>query len=134
MVTAISPYLGLRPYQQNDSTYFFGRYRQIEEIVRRLQSHRIVTVIGASGSGKSSLVLAGAIPHLRTSSIRHASSLRSGGNFWVPVVTTPGTNSGAGINPIRQLAVKFCNGLIKLDDIENENRLLDCENLLRVTD
>lgn len=65
---------------------FFGRDRQINEIVGRLERNKIVTVLGSSGSGKSSLVKAGVIPRLRQYGIKQA------GHFWVPVVFTPGTN------------------------------------------
>lgn len=60
-----SPFPGLRPYESNDALYFFGRDRETDELIRLLGHTRLVTVVGASGSGKSSLVRAGLLPALR---------------------------------------------------------------------
>jgi len=57
-----NPFPGLRPYQPRESELFFGREGQSKEVVRRLTSNKFVTVIGASGSGKSSLIFCGVIP------------------------------------------------------------------------
>lgn len=81
-----SPFPGLRPFSHDEANMFFGRDRQINEIVSRLERNKIVTVLGSSGSGKSSLVKAGVIPRLRQYGIKQA------GHFWMPVVFTPGTN------------------------------------------
>jgi len=60
-----SPYLGLRPYTAADWTLFSGREaestRLATEVLRQSQeaSQRVLVVLGASGSGKSSLVAAG---------------------------------------------------------------------------
>ena len=59
-----NPYPGLRPFEQEDSDFFFGRESHTEELLRRLGSARFVAVVGTSGSGKSSLVRAGLIPAL----------------------------------------------------------------------
>jgi WD40 repeat protein len=59
------PYPGMVPFSENDSDRFFGREQEIQDLLERLRLHPFVTVIGSSGSGKSSLVFAGLIPHLR---------------------------------------------------------------------
>ncbi len=59
------PYPGMVPFTEADSARFFGRDSEIAELLARLRSYPFVTVIGASGSGKSSLVFAGLIPALR---------------------------------------------------------------------
>ena len=118
-----SPYPGLRPFQAEDSEYFFGRDAQVREVVARLREKRFVAVIGGSGSGKSSLVLAGAIPRLRTFAIKEA------GDFWVPIVSTPGTNHVEGDSPLRRLAGKFCGELVDSDLAQD--RLEECVDLLR---
>ena len=59
------PYPGMRPFREADSQYFFGRDRDVKELIAHLRSYPFVTVIGPSGSGKSSLVFAGLIPALR---------------------------------------------------------------------
>ena len=60
----ITPFVGLSAFGREDSAYFFGRDREIEEILTQLKSSSILAVIGDSGSGKSSLVKAGVIPKL----------------------------------------------------------------------
>ncbi|MEV0220128.1 XRE family transcriptional regulator [Streptomyces sp. NPDC050704] len=59
-----APYVGLAAYQASDTEWFFGRERLVDELVRRLRGQRLLMVIGASGSGKSSLLRAGLVPRL----------------------------------------------------------------------
>ncbi|MFE7439675.1 XRE family transcriptional regulator [Streptomyces chartreusis] len=59
------PYAGLRSFREQDAEWFFGRERLVEELDERLERQRFVVVIGASGSGKSSLLRAGLVPQLR---------------------------------------------------------------------
>lgn len=58
------PYPGLRPFFQEDAPRFFGRGRQINQMLERLEDHRFLAVVGVSGCGKSSLVHAGLLPAL----------------------------------------------------------------------
>jgi serine/threonine protein kinase/DNA-binding SARP family transcriptional activator/WD40 repeat protein len=60
-----NPYKGLRPFREADAMEFFGRATLVEEMEAAVQSSRYVTVVGASGSGKSSAVAAGLAPRLR---------------------------------------------------------------------
>ena len=53
------PFQGLQYYDEEDADRFFGREALVAKIVGRLANSRFLTVIGASGSGKSSLVRAG---------------------------------------------------------------------------
>lgn len=64
-VLASNPYVGLRPYEADESLLFFGRRQQVSELLRRLGERRFLAVVGSSGCGKSSLVRAGLIPVLR---------------------------------------------------------------------
>jgi WD40 repeat protein len=59
---SINPFPGLRPFQKNESHLFFGRENHIREILRKLEKYRFVSIVGNSGSGKSSLVRAGILP------------------------------------------------------------------------
>jgi hypothetical protein len=61
-----SPFPGLRPFTDRDWPIFFGRGRETDGLIRKLAdpSNRFIAVVGASGSGKSSLVWAGLIPRL----------------------------------------------------------------------
>jgi len=63
------PYPGMVPFGEEDSERFFGREREAQELVERLRLHPFLTVIGPSGSGKSSLIFAGLIPALRRSGL-----------------------------------------------------------------
>lgn len=66
-----SPYPGLAAFHEDEAAVFFGRSAQVIEAMRRLNGtgtdphERFLTVIGASGSGKSSFVQAGILPRLR---------------------------------------------------------------------
>ncbi len=60
-----TPYKGLQYFGEKDADLFFGRERWIARLVARLQGTRFLAVIGASGSGKSSIVRAGVIPVLK---------------------------------------------------------------------
>jgi WD40 repeat protein len=60
----ICPYQGLQAFDRNQKEFFFGRKRLVEAIKQNLDNSRFVPVIGASGSGKSSVVRAGVIPWL----------------------------------------------------------------------
>src|SRR5579872_1273007 len=58
------PFVGLRPFDQEDGHLFFGRREQTNELLQRLHRTRLVAAVGGSGCGKSSLVRAGLIPAL----------------------------------------------------------------------
>ena len=60
-----NPFPGLRPFAPEDSDLFFGREGESEEVVGKLIKNRFVTVIGASGSGKSSLIYCGVLPKVK---------------------------------------------------------------------
>lgn len=59
------PYPGLRAYGSDDAEWFFGREDDIEVVLERVAPGTVVAVAGSSGTGKSSLVLAGVVPRLR---------------------------------------------------------------------
>ncbi|MBE9039733.1 PD40 domain-containing protein [Oscillatoriales cyanobacterium LEGE 11467] len=59
------PYRGLFAFREEDSRFFFGREVFAEQLVAAVERQSLVAVIGASGSGKSSVVFAGLIPRLR---------------------------------------------------------------------
>ncbi|NET81162.1 MAG: TIR domain-containing protein [Moorea sp. SIO1F2] len=59
------PYPGMTPFSEENSDRFFGRDQEIKQLLQHLRHHNFVSVIGPSGSGKSSLVFAGLIPYLK---------------------------------------------------------------------
>jgi hypothetical protein len=60
-----SPYKGLEAFTEADAGKFYGREETIERYAKLVATTRLVPIIGASGSGKSSLVQAGLIPYLK---------------------------------------------------------------------
>ena len=60
-----NPYIGLRPFQSEESMLFFGRFEQTVELLKSLHENRFLSVVGSSGCGKSSLIRAGLIPKLK---------------------------------------------------------------------
>lgn len=59
------PYVGLDPYTEADSDYFFGRQQDSQVIASNLYAARLTILYGASAVGKSSILTAGVIPLLR---------------------------------------------------------------------
>ncbi|WP_344808160.1 nSTAND1 domain-containing NTPase [Microlunatus ginsengisoli] len=54
-----SPYRGLAAFEERHAAYYFGRETASGRLLERLEAHDVVTVVGVSGAGKSSLVRAG---------------------------------------------------------------------------
>ncbi|MGD1913548.1 MAG: tetratricopeptide repeat protein, partial [Rivularia sp. (in: cyanobacteria)] len=61
------PYRGLFHFGPDDAEFFFGREVFIEELFAATQNRNFIPLLGASGSGKSSVVLAGLVPKLQQS-------------------------------------------------------------------
>jgi len=60
-----APYQGLRPFAERDAAYFFGRGTERTILVANLMAARLTLVYGESGVGKSSILRAGVVHHLR---------------------------------------------------------------------
>jgi hypothetical protein len=90
--SSICPYRGLEPFREEDAAFFCGRDDAVRELLARVQAHAFVAVVGASGSGKSSLVFAGLLPALR----RQGRTV-----MWDVVALRPGKS------PLRTLAAAF---------------------------
>ncbi len=92
--TLICPYRGLSVFREEDQAFYFGRELAGEKLVAAVELHPVVAIVGASGSGKSSLARAGLIPRLRR---------RSGGRIWqIATINHPGRT------PFRALARRYC--------------------------
>jgi hypothetical protein len=59
-----NPFPGLRPFQESDAAWFFGRGQEINDLLKRLRRVRFLAVVGPSGYGKSSLIKAGVLAGL----------------------------------------------------------------------
>jgi formylglycine-generating enzyme required for sulfatase activity len=71
------PYPGLRAFGEDDASVFFGREAERDELLDFIANHSLTVLGGASGVGKTSLVLAGVFPRLRAEparpwNLRHA--------------------------------------------------------------
>jgi energy-coupling factor transporter ATP-binding protein EcfA2 len=66
---ALCPYRGLDVFDEAHKNLFFGRQRLSAKMVKRLEESRLLAVVGPSGSGKSSLVLAGLLPALKAGAV-----------------------------------------------------------------
>ena len=65
MQSVSDKFRGIASHKEMDQDWFFGRDGDIAEVLLKLEDHRIVVISGASGSGKTSLLLAGVVPTLR---------------------------------------------------------------------
>jgi WD40 repeat protein/transcriptional regulator with XRE-family HTH domain len=93
------PYRGLASFQPTDAEWFFGRDRLTGQLIGRLadlcsSGGGVQLVVGASGSGKSSLLRAGVIPELRAGKIR-------GSADWPVLLFTPAPH------PVNSLATNL---------------------------
>jgi tetratricopeptide (TPR) repeat protein len=59
------PYKGLQPYTEQDRPFFFGRDRDQQIVISNLYAAQLTVLYGASGVGKSSVLLAGSVPLLK---------------------------------------------------------------------
>src|SRR5262249_16894336 len=88
---AVCPFRGLLSFGADDARFFFGREAVVADLTRRLAKTSLVAVVGASGSGKSSVVGAG-LPGART--------------------ITPGAQ------PLKELRAAARSGLLVVDQFE----------------
>ena len=79
-----NPFPGLRTFEPDEDYLFFGREEQIDELLRRLRTTRFLSILGSSGSGKSSLVRAGLIPSL------YGGAMTRAGSSWRVAIMRPG--------------------------------------------
>jgi DNA-binding SARP family transcriptional activator/WD40 repeat protein len=89
--TGVCPWRGLSSYDVEDRAWFAGRERLVAELLARLAADRLVVVVGASGSGKSSLVRAGMLGALDAGAL-------PGSSHWTTLLMRPGSA------PMRELA------------------------------
>lgn len=94
-----NPYKGLRAFQEGDKGDFFGRDVLIDELITAIGDGRSIprlrAVLGASGSGKSSVMMAGVLPKLRSGAV-------FGSEHWIylePII--PGTH------PVERLVISL---------------------------
>lgn len=102
------PYQGLARFEVEDSDLFFGRDALVDRLHEMVCRHRLVGVVGPSGSGKSSLVRAGLVPAV-TADAETAPAA---------IVITPGTTSAAEVSRYRTAGPVDNGRLLVVDQFE----------------
>lgn len=131
------PFKGLAYYDVDDAHLFFGREELTARLAGRLKQNRFLAVVGASGSGKSSLVRAGLLPALSSGqTLADGSSPPRGSKTWLVHLITPTAQ------PLKALALSLTREeasaqatTVVMDDLIHEPRSLDihAEKLLAET-
>ncbi len=108
-----NPFPGLRPFQEGEEHFYFGREKQTDALVDKLEATRFLAVIGSSGSGKSSLVNCGLRVALRSG------LMPSAGTSWKMVQCRPGGN------PIASLARAMAEPGVLFDSFDSQSLPLE---------
>jgi WD40 repeat protein len=113
----VCPFRGLEFFDEAHAEYFFGREDLTDQLIEKLRVGNFAAVVGASGSGKSSLVRAGLIHTLRQG------KKFSGSDRWRIQLISPTDQ------PLKSLATAFVNP--KDSAIDRAEQLRRAEMLLR---
>jgi WD40 repeat protein len=113
-----APYVGLAAFTSQDADLFFGREAMVDKLLTRLSVQRFVTMFGASGEGKSSLLSAGLIPRFVGD--------RANGGHRPHIVFTPGPH------PVEELAIRLAGLLDRTPGHLHADFAADPRNLHRL--
>ncbi len=115
---AICPYKGLTYFDCNeeDPKYFYGRTALTDVLLDEVRRGNFLAILGASGSGKSSVLRAGLLHQLKVG------RRLSGSEAWAIRIFTPGEH------PLQSLALAFLDGARSA--IERATQLKQAEELL----
>lgn len=108
-----NPFPGLRPFQEGEEHFYFGREKQTDALVDKLDSTHFLAVIGSSGSGKSSLVNCGLRVALRSGLMSNA------GTSWRMAQCRPGGS------PIASLARALAKPGVLFDSFDSQSLPLE---------
>jgi len=113
-----NPFPGLRPFGKNESHLFFGREESALEILSKIAKNRVVTIMGASGSGKSSLISCGVIP------ILYGGFMTEAGSDWCIINTRPANSP---ISNLSNSIVDYleASGRLKSEDKKLQNAIIN---------
>lgn len=105
------PYRGLEYYREQDAVIFFGRTALTAQLVEHLAGYPVLAVVGASGSGKSSVVRAGVIPALKDHSLLPETTRPPPDSMdWTFLTMTPGEE------PMERLATAVTSDLVQAEE------------------
>jgi WD40 repeat protein len=107
-----NPFPGLRPFSIDECHLFFGREGQADEILVKLAQNRFITVMGYSGSGKSSLMYCGLVP------ILYGGFMTQTSHYWNAIITRPGSS------PLNNLAETIVEHLLTSKHIQPGDRAI----------
>ncbi|MEM6254522.1 MAG: caspase family protein [Cyanobacteria bacterium P01_D01_bin.156] len=110
------PYRGFQPFEKKHADYYFGREPVIQELLQKLRHNHACALIGASGSGKTSLLRAGIMSRLAAGNDIPES------RDWIVRYTSPASQ------PLKNLAAAFT---VTDQTIAIANQLSQAEELLR---
>jgi WD40 repeat protein len=114
------PYPGLRAFSESEKNVFFGRDRQLDELLRKIRTNRFLAVVGNAGSGKSSLIHASFVPKLKDGFNGQS------GNRWRIATCRPSDN------PLAYLAAALAQrNVLHPDEKMDPNYPSTIENVLR---
>jgi WD40 repeat protein len=121
----VCPYRGLEAFRPEDAPFFFGREALkgwlVSALRREVQAPdgvRVLGVLGPSGSGKSSVVMAGLLPQLKAGAI-------AGSEHWPVAVLRPGDD------PLKNLAVGVVAQFLPVGALPDMGQAHDLINALR---
>jgi len=116
--STLCPYKGLQYFDCNDTdpSYFYGRELLTDRLITQASNDSFIAIIGASGSGKSSLARAGLIHQLQQG------QRLSGSEKWKFLIFCPGEH------PLQNLATSFIDP--DLSPINRATQLQEAEQLL----
>lgn len=110
------PYRGLSAFDEAHADYFFGREELTTQLLEKVEASDFCALVGASSSGKTSLLRAGLVHQLRKG------DRISGSTEWEIKLLTPTRH------PIRGLAAAF--STTATDDIQRASQMQQAEYLL----
>src|SRR5262249_2644025 len=117
----------LNTFGEEHADLFFGRDADIQRLIERLKTSRLLAVLGPSGSGKSSLVRAGLIPALRQGAL-------PGSEAWMIRTLLPGAQPLAAL--AAQVLQMHAQGVLTatLDQMRVDPRALHLAAVLALSD
>jgi serine/threonine protein kinase len=85
----VGPFRGLERFEERDHDVYFGRASETAASLQTLRARGLLALVGASGTGKSSLARAGVLPAVVTGALDR--------RRWDAVIASPGSDPRAAI-------------------------------------